>query len=79
MNPKRKRDVREACELQTISYVLHHVWPVSRPTLHRAIKAGVFPPPIEINGRNYWLKAELSDWVAARTASRVAKQDAVAA
>lgn len=66
MYPKRKREVREACDLQPTSYVLHRIWPVSRLTLYRAIKAGTFPAPVEINGRNYWVKAELDAWSAAR-------------
>lgn len=38
----------------------------------RWVKAGSFPVPVKINGRNYWRKAEIDGWLAEKFAARAA-------
>jgi predicted DNA-binding transcriptional regulator AlpA len=37
--------------------------PVSDMTIWRWMKAGIFPKPIKINGRNYWRSNEIDSFL----------------
>lgn len=42
----------------------------SRVTLWRYIKAGTFPAPVKIFGRNAWLESTVDTWLAAQAAPK---------
>jgi prophage regulatory protein len=44
--------------------------PASDMTIWRWQRANLFPPPISINGRNYWRQDEIEAWLRDQTASR---------
>jgi len=44
---------------------LRQLVPVSDMTIWRWIKAGIFPEPIKINGRNYWREDSVYEALAA--------------
>lgn len=46
--------------------------PVSDMSIWRWIKAGAFPKPIKITGRNYWRADEIADWLEKKSAEREA-------
>jgi predicted DNA-binding transcriptional regulator AlpA len=37
---------------------------VSRKTIHKWLCDKIIPAPIQIGGRNYWYRAEISAWLA---------------
>lgn len=47
---------------------------ISRSTLHRWIKDGLFPAPLKLgagpSSRSAWLKADIDAWLTARIANR---------
>ena len=45
---------------------LRKLVPVSDMTIHRWMKAGEFPEPVKIHGRNYWRAADIAAWIASR-------------
>ena len=51
---------------------IKRIAPVSDMSLWRWIKAGDFPKPIKIARRNYWVASEIQDWLAAKSAERMA-------
>lgn len=46
--------------------------PVSAPTLTRWIKAGTFPQPLKMSGRNFWRADEVNAWIEQQSAARSA-------
>jgi len=38
---------------------------ISRTTLHRRIKSNQIPPPVKINGQNYWLAEVIDEHISA--------------
>ncbi|RWQ70764.1 MAG: helix-turn-helix domain-containing protein [Mesorhizobium sp.] len=48
------------------------LFPVSDMTFWRWIKAGEFPKPIKIAGRNYWPSEEIAAWLDKKSAERTA-------
>jgi predicted DNA-binding transcriptional regulator AlpA len=43
---------------------------VSKPQLWRWIRAGAFPPPFKIGGRNCWLESEIDGYLIDQAAKR---------
>lgn len=43
---------------------------ISDMSIWRWIRQGLFPRPMKIHGRNYWLKSELDAWVKAHAENR---------
>lgn len=45
---------------------------LSRPTIWRAVRAGIFPRPVQIMGPNAvgWIESEVDSWIQGRVAER---------
>jgi predicted DNA-binding transcriptional regulator AlpA len=51
---------------------LRMLMPVSDMTIWRWERDGQFPRHLSINGRNYWLRSEVHEWMAAQSRGAVA-------
>ena len=51
--------------------VLRQLIPASDMTVWRWERAGKFPKRIAINGRNYWRKDEIDDWLICHSENRL--------
>lgn len=49
--------------------------PVSRSSFYNEINLGLFPAPIKIGRRSFWIEEEIDAWLEERIATRNAKQE----
>ena len=49
--------------LLTLKGVQREVFPCSRATIYRMLAEDRFPPPVKINGRNFWRADVLAEWI----------------
>ena len=54
---------REALKEKGISHSETQLW--------RLVKAGKFPQPIKVGGKNAWVESEIDAWIEARMAARL--------
>lgn len=70
---KSEAKMTEAVELELLptGEVKRRV-PLSDATLWRWIKAGEFPKPMKIVGKNFWRADEINQWIERQSAARSA-------